>query len=196
MPERLKGRNIIITGAAGQACSIASILMLEKVRDVLANSCGRLVTCVIDVSNKSEVEQAVNHLGRWGGLDVIFNNAGTMYPYDVDAHECPSEIWDKTFDISIKGVYVINNATYTVSKGTVMAPTRELAIIHAREERLLQKATREVYFPTGCFGEAIEQADESSFINAHDMVVDGGLTKAYVTPEGPATEAPRNLGKV
>lgn len=63
---------------------------------------------------------------------------------------------------------------------------------------------REIHFPTGRFGEAIEQAhaavflasDESSFINAHDMVVDGGLTKAYVTPEGPATEAPNNLGKV
>ena len=61
---------------------------------------------------------------------------------------------------------------------------------------------REVHFPTGRFGEAIEQAqaviflssDESSFVNAADFVVDGGLTKAYVTPEGPATEAPKNMG--
>lgn len=60
---------------------------------------------------------------------------------------------------------------------------------------------REVHFPSGRFGEAIEQAhaviflasDESSFVNATDFVVDGGLTKAYVTPEGPATEAPKNL---
>lgn len=62
---------------------------------------------------------------------------------------------------------------------------------------------REVHFPTGRFGEAIEQAqavlflasDESSFVNATDFVVDGGLTKAYVTPEGPATTPPRNLGQ-
>lgn len=62
---------------------------------------------------------------------------------------------------------------------------------------------REVHFPTGRFGEAIEQAqaavflasDESSFVNAHDFVVDGGLTKAYVTPEGPATAPPQNQGK-
>ena len=60
---------------------------------------------------------------------------------------------------------------------------------------------REVHFPSGRFGEAIEQAqavlflasDESSFVNATDFVVDGGMTKAYVTPEGPATEAPKNL---
>ena len=62
---------------------------------------------------------------------------------------------------------------------------------------------REVHFPTGRFGEAVEQAhavvflasDESSFVNATDFTVDGGLTKAYVTPEGPATQAPKNLGQ-
>ncbi|KAK7739059.1 hypothetical protein SLS53_005957 [Cytospora paraplurivora] len=111
---------------------------------------------------------------------------------------------------------------YTASKGAVLALTRELAIVHAREgfrfnslcpaplnTPLLQdwlgddkekRFRREVHFPTGRFGEAIEQAqavlflasDESSFVNGHDLVVDGGLTKAYVTPEGPATQPPVN----
>ena len=42
-----------------------------------------------------------------------------------------------------------------------------------------------MHFPSGRFGEAIEQAqavvflasDESSFVNGTDFVVDGGLTK-------------------
>ena len=46
---------------------------------------------------------------------------------------------------------------------------------------------REIHFPSGRFGEAIEQAqavlflasDESSFVNATDFVVDGGLTKVW-----------------
>jgi NAD(P)-dependent dehydrogenase (short-subunit alcohol dehydrogenase family) len=59
---------------------------------------------------------------------------------------------------------------------------------------------REVHLPTGRFGEAIEQAyavlflasDEASFVNGADFVVDGGMTKAYVTPEGPPSKAPLN----
>ena len=123
-------------------------------------------------------------------------------------------------------VALVGSATpqlaYTASKGAVLALTRELAIVHAREgfrfnslcpaplnTPLLQdwlgddkekRFRREVHFPAGRFGEAIEQAravvwlasDESGFYNAQDLVVDGGMTKAYVTPEGPALQAPKN----
>jgi hypothetical protein len=49
---------------------------------------------------------------------------------------------------------------------------------------------REIHFPTGRFGEAIEQAhavlflasDESSFVNGTDFVVDGGMTKVRSSP--------------
>ncbi|KAH0846854.1 3-oxoacyl-[acyl-carrier-protein] reductase FabG [Fonsecaea pedrosoi] len=111
---------------------------------------------------------------------------------------------------------------YTASKGAVLAMTRELAIVHAREnirfnslcpgplntpllqdwlgDDLQKRHRREVHFPMGRFGEAIEQAqavlflasDESSFVNATEFVVDGGLTRAYVTGEGPPAAAPVN----
>ena len=100
---------------------------------------------------------------------------------------------------------------YTASKGAVLALTRELAVIHAREnirvnalcpgplktELLMKfldteekKQRRLVHIPMGRFGEAKEIAnaalflasDESSFITGTDFLVDGGITAAYVTP--------------
>lgn len=227
---------------------------LAKVRQLLPASAARVETAVCDVSKEAEVQAMVERLDGWGGLDVLFNNAGIMHARDDDATQTPEAIWDLTHNINVKGVWfgckhavlalrrhkktkgsVINTASvvalvgsatpqlaYTASKGAVLAMTRELAIVHAREgfrfnalcpaplnTPLLQdwlgddqakRARREVHFPTGRFGEAVEQAqavvflasDEASFVNGHDMVVDGGMTKAYVTPEGPAAPAPVN----
>lgn len=220
----------------------------------LVPAAGKIETTICDVSKESAVQAAVESLDAWGGVDVMFNNAGIMHARDDDAVNTPEDIWDLTQNINVKGVWfgckhavlslrrhnktkgsIINTASvvalvgsatpqlaYTASKGAVLAMTRELAIVHAREgyrfnslcpaplnTPLLQdwlgddkakRHRREVHFPTGRFGEAIEQAqavlflasDDSSFVNGHDFVVDGGMTKAYVTPEGPAAPAPVN----
>lgn len=59
---------------------------------------------------------------------------------------------------------------------------------------MAKRQRREVHFPTGRFGEAIEQAqavlflasDESSFVNGTDFVVDGGMSRVslYSFPLG------------
>jgi NAD(P)-dependent dehydrogenase (short-subunit alcohol dehydrogenase family) len=100
---------------------------------------------------------------QFGKLNVMFNNAGIMHGKDDDAMSTPEEIWDLTLDINAKGVFlgckygipalqragggsIINTASfvarmgaatpqvaYTASKGAVLAMTRELAVIHARQ---------------------------------------------------------------
>ena len=101
---------------------------------------------------------------------------------------------------------------YTASKGAVLSLTRELAVIHAREgirvnslspgplrtELLMsfldteeKRRRRLVHVPMGRFGEATEMAnaalflasDESSYMTGSNLLIDGGLTAAYVTPE-------------
>lgn len=168
-------------------CEGASVLMadiseaglstaLNKVNEIVppASRIGKVETKVVDVSNESHIEAAVAHLDSWGGLDVMFNNAGIMHPRDGDSEECPEEIWDRTMNINVKGVWfgskhavrslrkhgkkrgsVINTASmvalvgaatpqlaYTASKGAVLAMTRELAIVHAREGRTLSMDSR------------------------------------------------------
>jgi NAD(P)-dependent dehydrogenase (short-subunit alcohol dehydrogenase family) len=192
-----------------------------------------------DADARQMVAMAEQKLGR---LDVLFNNAGIMHARDDDALATTEDIWDLTLAINAKGVFlgckhgipalrragggsIINTASfvalmgaatpqiaYTASKGAVLAMTRELAVIHAREnirvnalcpgplrtELLMsyldteeKKQRRLVHVPMGRFGEAREIAQaalylasaESSYVTGTEFLVDGGLTAAYVTPE-------------
>ncbi|MFE6000949.1 3-oxoacyl-ACP reductase [Streptomyces sp. NPDC056454] len=102
--------------------------------------------------------------------------------------------------------------SYTASKGGVLAMSRELGVQFARDgirvnalcpgpvnTPLLQElfakdperaARRLVHIPVGRFAEPAEIAaavaflasDDSSFVNATDFLVDGGIAGAYVTP--------------
>jgi NAD(P)-dependent dehydrogenase (short-subunit alcohol dehydrogenase family) len=101
---------------------------------------------------------------------------------------------------------------YTASKGGVLSMTREMAVEYARQgiranalcpgpiqtpllEELLsdpvRRARRLVHIPMGRLGRAEELAqaalflasDDSSFMTGASLVVDGGITAAYVTPE-------------
>ena len=178
----------------------------------------------------------------FGALHVLFNNAGISHARDGDAVATEEEVWDLTMAVNLKGVFlgckygipalrragggsVINTASfvavlgaatpqlaYTASKGGVLALTRELAVVHAREnirvnalcpgplrtELLMQyldteqkRQRRLVHIPMGRFGEAAEIAraalflasDEASYLTGATFLVDGGITAAYVTPE-------------
>jgi NAD(P)-dependent dehydrogenase (short-subunit alcohol dehydrogenase family) len=178
----------------------------------------------------------------FGSLTVLFNNAGILHSQDDDAISTDEAVWDVTMTVNAKGVFlgckfgipalrragggsIINTASlvavmgaatpqvaYTASKGAVLAMTRELAIVHAREnirinalcpgplrtELLMKildtdakKQRRLVHIPMGRFGEAKEIAraalflasDESSYVTGTEFLVDGGIRAAYVTPE-------------
>ncbi|MEP6987351.1 MAG: glucose 1-dehydrogenase [Chloroflexota bacterium] len=178
----------------------------------------------------------------YGKLNIMFNNAGISHADDDNAMTTEESVWDLTMAINVKGVFlgckfgipallragggsIINTASfvailgaatpqlaYTASKGAVLSMTRELAMIHARQnirvnalcpgplrtELLMKylnteekKQRRLVHIPMGRFGEAKEIAygalylasDEASFVTGTEFMIDGGITAAYVTPE-------------
>ncbi|MBM3278901.1 MAG: glucose 1-dehydrogenase [Candidatus Handelsmanbacteria bacterium] len=210
----------LVRAGGGQACFVRA--------DV-----GRAADCA------GMVEVAEREFGK---LDVLFNNAGISHIDDGDAVSTEEEVWDLTMQVNLKGVFlgckygipalrragggsIINTSSfvallgaatpqlaYTASKGGVLALTRELAVVHAREKirlnalcpgplrtELLMKyldteekrQRRLVHIPMGRFGETVEIAraalflasDESSYLTGAAFTVDGGITAAYVTPE-------------
>ena len=230
-----EGARVVVVDVDDQAAQA----VVGEVRDAggEAEFCHADVSNTDDCRNM--IAAAQTHYGR---LDVLFNNAGIMIGDDADAVETTEEVWDKTLAVNLRGVFlgckfgiaalrragggsVINTASfvakvgaatpqlaYTASKGGVLAMTRELAVVHAREnirvnalcpgplrtELLMsyldtedKKQRRLVHVPAGRFGEADEMAkaalylasDESSYVTGTEFMVDGGLTAAYVTPD-------------
>ncbi|MEO6259920.1 MAG: glucose 1-dehydrogenase [Thermoanaerobaculia bacterium] len=107
---------------------------------------------------------------------------------------------------------------YTASKGGVLAMTREIAVEFARQNiranslcpgpvetpllaQLLSDPARRqrrlVHIPMGRFARPEEMAnaalflasDESSFVTGTSFLVDGGISAAYITPEGEPLKA-------
>ena len=253
---RLENKVALITGAASGigretallfaregAAVVAVDVNLAACQAVVAEIGSRAIAVRADVSKAADCEAMVAAAEReFGKLNVLFNNAGISHADDDDAVSTSEEVWDLTFQINVKGVFlgckygipalrragggsIVNTASfvahlgaatpqlaYTASKGAVLAMTRELAAIHARQgirvnalcpgplqtELLMKylntpekKQRRLVHIPMGRFGLAKEIAysalflasDESSFTTGAEFLADGGITSAYTTPE-------------
>jgi NAD(P)-dependent dehydrogenase (short-subunit alcohol dehydrogenase family) len=257
--ERLDGKVALITGAgAGMGRTAAELFAAEGARVVVADAAedagtgtvdavraagGDAAFVQVDVSDAVQVEAMVRFAtSTYGGLHVLYNNAGIFPADDGGTLETPEATWERVMAVNLKGVWlgcrhgipamldsgggtIVNVASfvalmgaataqiaYTASKGGVLSMTREIAVEYARrairanalcpgpiETPMLaelmgdpeRRARRMVHIPMGRLGGAEELAraalflasDESSFMTGAALVVDGGITAAYVTPE-------------
>jgi NAD(P)-dependent dehydrogenase (short-subunit alcohol dehydrogenase family) len=173
---RLDGKVVVITGAGGGMGRDAAILFSEEsakvcaadidaalVEEVVAELDDGLAVQV-DVANADSVQAMYAATAeRFGGIDVLYNNAGISPADDDSILETEEVSWDRVQNVNTKGVYlcckhgipyllergggsVINVASfvalvgaatsqisYTASKGAVLSMSRELGVQFARQ---------------------------------------------------------------
>jgi NAD(P)-dependent dehydrogenase (short-subunit alcohol dehydrogenase family) len=172
---RLDGKVAVITGAASGigrasarrfAAEGAHVVVADLDKDggtALAEEIGGLFVRA-DVTDADDVQAMyAAAVERFGGLDVLFNNAGISPPEDDSILETELDAWRRVQEVNLTSVYlcckygiphllergggaVVNTASfvavmgaatsqisYTASKGGVLAMSRELGVQFARQ---------------------------------------------------------------
>ena len=133
---------------------------LEALAATIGANGSAVETAVADVSDDGAVRAAVDRvLGRFGGVDIVVNNAGIAVPGPIDA--LSEADWDRTLDVNLKGQWLIARAVVPS-----MRERRHGAIVNIASE-------------VGIAGEA----DLSPYAAAKAGVI--GLTKALARELAP-----------
>ena len=169
---RLSGRVAIVTGAAqgigaeyaralaaaGAAVVLADLQDAAPVAQAIVAAGGKALAVSADVTDPASVKQMVAEaVGRFGGLDILVNNAALFATLQTKPFEqIDSAEWDKVMAVNVRGIFecvkaatpemrkrkygkIVNIASgtvfkgapmllhYVTSKGAVIAMTRCLA---------------------------------------------------------------------
>jgi NAD(P)-dependent dehydrogenase (short-subunit alcohol dehydrogenase family) len=171
---RLKDKVCIITGAGSGmgrvACEIfaregAKVAVWEIVAESGEETAARVRAAggeatffPCDVADEASVRAAVAAtVARYGGVDVLYNNAGIMPESDHSVLDTSVEVWDRVMAVNVRGIFlcckyaipemfarggsIINIASfvalvgcsvpqdaYTASKGALISMTKSLAV--------------------------------------------------------------------
>jgi len=177
MAGRLEGKVCVITGAGGGMGREAAIVFsgegarvcvadvdLGIAEETVGLCTGEAFAAQVNVADEDDVRRMYAETAeRFGGIDVLYLNAGISPGDDASVLDTSVEAWQRVQDVNAKGVFlcckhgipyllergggsVINVASfvallgaatsqisYTASKGAVLAMSRELAVQFARQ---------------------------------------------------------------
>jgi NAD(P)-dependent dehydrogenase (short-subunit alcohol dehydrogenase family) len=174
---RLDGKVCVITGAGGGMGREAAIVFtaegakvcvadvdLELAEETVSECPGDAMPVRVNVAEEEDVRRMYETAAeRFGGIDVLYNNAGISPSDDASVLDTSEAAWRRVQDVNTKGVFlcckhgipyllgrgggsVINVASfvailgaatsqisYTASKGAVLAMSKELGVQFARQ---------------------------------------------------------------
>jgi NAD(P)-dependent dehydrogenase (short-subunit alcohol dehydrogenase family) len=146
--RRFADKVVLVTGGAGAIGSAAArrfagegarLVILDRDRDrnaALAAELGKAGTEVLaataDVGSEADVDGAIAQaVGRFGRIDVLFNNAGIAGKV-ASVHELSVEDWDEIIRVNLRGIFLVQRAALRAmiagrSKGAVVNMSSSMA---------------------------------------------------------------------
>ncbi len=174
MSNNLAGKRALVTGGASGIGRATALLLARQgvavavadldevggraVTQAIVDGGGQAIFTRCDVSRASDCQRAVQRaVEQWGGLDILFNNAGIIRRATV--LETTEDEWDRVMAVNVKSVFLLSKyaipvmaqagggviintasgwglvggreaASYCASKGAVVNLTRALALDH------------------------------------------------------------------
>ena len=180
MNSRVGDKIAVVTGAGsgiGRACAlalaregarVALVGRRESRLEEVAREIGDAALVVVaDVSRAEEIAGIVEKtVGRFGGLDVLLNNAGVLHA--GTAEEITKEQWDDTFNVNVRGLWMLSRAVLGPMRraggGSIINMASVLGINGARNRASYAASKGAVVLLTKCM--AIDQGHERIRVNA------------------------------
>ena len=108
-----EGAKVAIVSRSLNELKETESLILKKnncsIKDVGGDNGVLVMKC--DVTNEEEVESTVSDIvSKWGGIDVLVNNAGASQPAKVPLHSIPSIDLKNLLDINVVAVHTVTSA--------------------------------------------------------------------------------------